>query len=64
MHRLATRLVVVCCLAGLSAPASAQTPDTLLAAAKRDDAAAVRALLARTPNGALSDRRCSKTISI
>jgi uncharacterized protein len=44
MH-LATRLAVVCCLAASSA--AAQTRDTLVDAARRNDVTAVRRLLAR-----------------
>jgi len=47
MNRLATRLVVVCCLTGLAAPAAAQAPSALIDAVKRQDAAAVRTLLAK-----------------
>ncbi len=50
MNRLATRLVVVCCLTGVAAfarPASAESPADLIDAVKRQDAAAVRTLLAK-----------------
>jgi len=47
MNRMATRLLVVCCLTGPAASAAAQPPAELIDAVRRQDAAAVRTLLAK-----------------